>query len=160
MGGFTFDIARGREVELYNRVNTNDPANSALKLVVLAASGLEHDSILRTYATLADILAAANNEVTNPGYSRKTFTDATLDDYTVDTDTHAITLPLTPQTFIAISPGDVWSKALICYDGDTTSGTDADIIPITAQDVRLNNAAVPPDGGNIVFSWPTGLLVA
>jgi hypothetical protein len=159
MGQFSFDIAKGREVELYGRVDGNDPANSALKIVVLAQSGLEADNVLRTYATLAALLAS-NNEVTNTNYARKTLTDASLAAYTVDTTTHATTLPLPPQTFASIQPGDVWAKALVCYDADTTSGTDADIIPVTAQDIRLNNVPVPPDGGNIIFSWPSGLLVA
>lgn len=160
MGQFAFDVARGREVELYGRVDGNDPANSAFKIVVLALSGLESDEILRTYATLADLLAASNNEVTNTGYSRKTLTDADLSAYTVDTTTHAITLQLPAQTYTSIQPGDTWSKALLCYDNDTTSSTDANIIPVTGQDIRLDGAPVPPDGGTIGFSWPNGWLVA
>lgn len=160
MGDFAFDVAKGREVEFYGRVDSNDPANSALKIVVLAHAGLEGDNVLRTYATLSALLAAANNEVTNTNYSRKTLTDADLASYTVNNTTHSITLPLPSQTFGSIAAGDLWSKALICMDFDTTSGTDADIIPITAQDVRFNRAPLSPDGGSIVFSWPNGLLVA
>lgn len=31
MASFTFNIAKGRTVELYNRVESNDPANSLLR---------------------------------------------------------------------------------------------------------------------------------
>lgn len=41
MANFVFNIAKGRVAELYNRVTTNDPANSALVAVVLATAGLD-----------------------------------------------------------------------------------------------------------------------
>ena len=94
MADFVFDVARGREVEIYGRVDLNDPANSAFKIVVLALVGLEVDATLRTYQDLATLLAASNNEVTNTGYLRKTLTDADLAVYTVDYSAHLITLPL------------------------------------------------------------------
>lgn len=160
MSGFVFDVARGREVELYGRVDGNDPANSAFVIVVLALVGLEADTTLRTYPDLASLLAASNNEVTNTGYGRITLTDADLAAYTVDYAAHLITLPLPTQVYPAVDVGDTWSKALILYDSDTTSGTDANIIPVTAQDIRLFSAPLAPNGGAITFSWPQGLLVA
>ena len=161
MAGFSFDIAKGREVELYNRVDTDDPANSALVIVVLAHTGLETDGLLKQHATLSAILATTTNEVTNTNYARKVLTQADLAAYTVDTSMHTITLPLPTQTYTSIGTGDSWSKALVCYDNDTTGGTDANIIPVTAQDVRDSNGLVlAPSGGNIQFAWPTGLLVA
>jgi len=160
MSDFGFDVARGREVEFYGRVDGNDPANSAFIILVLALVGLEADDTLRTYADLASLLAASNNEVTNTGYARITLTDASLAAYTVDYTAHTITLPLPTQVYVAVDVGDTWSKALICYDSDTTSGTDANIIPVTAQDIRLNSAPLVPNGGAITFSWPSGLLVA
>lgn len=160
MADFLFDVARGREVEIYGRVDSNDPANSAFKIVVLALVGLEVDATLRTYPDLASLLAASNNEVTNTGYSRKTLTDADLAAYTVDYTAHSITLPLPSQVYAAVDVGDTWAKALVTYDSDTTSGTDANIIPVSAQDIRLNGAPLSPNGGAITFSWPSGLLIA
>lgn len=161
MSGFSFDIAKGREVEFYNRVDTDDPANSALIIVVLAHTGLETDGILKQYATLSALLAATNNEVVNTGYARKVLTQADLAAFAADTSLHTITLQLPSQTYTLIGAGDSWSKALVCYDNDTTAGTDANIIPVTAQDVRDSNGLVlAPSGGNIGFSWPNGLLVA
>jgi hypothetical protein len=160
MSDFVFDVARGREVEIYGRVDTNDPTNSAFKVVVLALVGLETDDTLRTHADLAVLLAATNNEVTNANYARKTLTDADLAAYTVDTTAHLITLPLPSQVYTAVGVGDTWAKALLTYDSDTTSGTDANIIPVTAQDIRLYSAPLVPNGGDVTFSWPNGLLVA
>lgn len=160
MANFVFDVARGREVEIYSRVDGNDPTNSAFVIVVLAYTGLEADNTLKTYSTLAALLAASNNEPTNTGYVRKTLTDADLSAYTVDTSAHSITLPLPTQVYAAVDAGDSWAKALVTYDSDTTSGTDASIVPVTAQDIRLNSALLAPNGGPVTFSWPNGLLVA
>jgi hypothetical protein len=160
MSDFVFDVARGREVEIYGRVDVNDPANSAFAIVVLSLVGLEVDNTLRTYPDLAALLAASNNEVTNAGYTRKILTDVELAAYTVDYTAHLITLPLPSQVYTGVAVGDTWAKALVTYDSDTTSGTDANIVPISAQDIRLYSAPLSPNGGDVTFSWPQGLLVA
>ena len=156
---FTFDVAKGREVELYNRVNDNDPTNSALILVVLA-SGHETDDVLRTYDNLDDLLNN-NAEATNTNYARKTLTDADLNPAVVDTSAHTTTLPFPNQTWTSVAAGDTWSKLLICYDDDSTSGTDADIVPVMAEVIRNQSTgiALVPSGGNVVFSWPYGLAI-
>lgn len=128
--------------------------------MVLAYSGLEADETLRTYSTLSALLAASNNEVTNTNYARKTLTDADLSAYSVDTSSHSITLPLPTQTWSSVGVGDAWAKLLVCYDADTSSGTDADILPVTAQDIKLNRAPLSPIGSDITLSWPSGLLIA
>lgn len=156
----SFDVSLGREVEFYSRVDSNDPANSALILLVLASSGLEADSVLRTYATVSALLAASNNEVTNTGYARITLTDASLSAYTVDTTNHTITLPLSNQTFTTISAGDSWRKLVVAYDSDTTSGTDANLIPVCHLDLLIDGVAVVPNGNNIILSFPNGLLIS
>lgn len=160
MAQFSFDIALGREVELYNRVNSNDPTNSALVLAVLANSGLESDATLRTKATLAAVVAGTTNEVTNTGYARIVLTDADLAAYTVDTTNHKIVLPLADQTFATISAGDLWRKLVVAYDPDTTAGTDADIVPICAHDILVNGVAAIPNGNDIIIGFGNGLLVA
>jgi hypothetical protein len=157
---FTFDSSLGREVELYGRIDGNDPTNSAFVLVVLAESGLESDSALRVYTNLGSLLAGASNEVTNTGYARKTLTDADLSAYTVDTSNHRITLSLPTQTWSTISAGDSWSKLLVCYDSDTTSGTDSNVVPVTGHDLRINNAAIVPNGSDVVVAFTSGFVIA
>jgi hypothetical protein len=141
---FTFNIAKGRVGEFYERVNGNDPSNSALIVVVLATSGLEDDSTIKDYDTLADILAAASNEVTNTNYARKTLTDADLGASSVDDTNDRRDFDIADQTWSSVAAGDGWSKLLVCYDPDTTAGTDSTLVPLTAHDF-----VVTPNGSNI-----------
>jgi hypothetical protein len=158
MAAFTFDSSLGREVELYGRVDGNDPTNSALIMVVLK-DPVEADNTLRTRATLSAV-TAVNPEVTNTGYGRKTLTDTNLAAYTVNTTLHSITLVLPTQTFTTISAGDAWRKVLICYDSDTTGGTDANIVPVTAHDLLISGSAIVPNGSNIVIDFSAGFVIA
>jgi hypothetical protein len=138
------NIAKGRVAELYNRVDTNDPANSALIIVILATSGLEADTVLRDKDTLADLVAGTTNEVTNTGYARKVLTDADLVAFAPDDTNDRVDLDIPDQTWTAVAAGDGWSKFVVCYDGDTTAGTDANIVPLTQHDFSGT-----PDGSDI-----------
>lgn len=160
MAAFAFNVSLGREVEFHARVDGNDPANSALILMVLSSTGLEPDATLKDYDTFAAILVS-NDEADNTNYARKTLTDADLSPYTVDDTLNNITLPLANQTFTSIAAGDSWAKGVLGYDSDTTSGTDANIIPVCAFDIRgSTGVALVPNGNNIVLSFPNGYLVA
>ena len=144
MADFVFNIAKGRVGEFYERVNNNDPSNSALIIVVLATSGLESDATIKDYDTLSAILAASTNEVTNTNYARKTLTDADLGASSPDDTNDRYDFDFADQTWSSVASGDGWSKLLVCYDSDTTGGTDANIIPLTAHDF-----VVTPNGSNI-----------
>lgn len=145
MADFVFNIAKGRVVEYYNRVEGNDPANSALIIVVLATTGLETDAVLKDKDDLAAVVAGTTNEVTNTNYARKVLTDADLAALPAPDDTNdRYDVDLPDQTWTGVAAGDGWSKFLVCYDSDTTAGTDANIIPLTSHDF-----AVTPDGSDI-----------
>lgn len=156
MGQFVFNVSKGRTREYHERVDGNDPANSALILVVLAEAGLESDDVLKDYDTLSALLAGASNEVTNTGYSRKTLTDSDITAASVDDTNDWALMPFPTQTFTTISAGDAWRKLLVCYDSDTTGGTDANIVPVTAHDLLISGAAIVPSGANIVVSGSNG----
>jgi hypothetical protein len=145
MGNFVFNIAKGRVVEFYNRVENNDPSTSALIVVVLATSGLEADATLIDFDTLSAVVAGATNEVTNSGYARKVLTDTELSALPAPddgNDRYDIDIP--DQTWTAVAAGDGWSKLLVCYDANTGAGADTDITPLTAHDF-----VVTPDGSDI-----------
>lgn len=145
MADFVFNCAKGRVAEFYNRVDANDPGNSALIIVALKTAGLESDATLKDYATLATLLAAANDEATNSGYARKTLTDVDLGALTIDNANDRVDLDIADQVWSAVATvGGAWSKLLICYDSDTTGGTDANILPLTAHDF-----VVTPDGTDL-----------
>lgn len=144
MGNAVFNIAKGRVAELYNRVDTNDPANSALVIVILATAGIESDAVLVDKDTLADVLSGTTNEVTNSGYARKVLTDADLVAFAPDDTNDRVDLDIPDQTWTGVEAGDGWNDLVICYDGDTGAGTDANIVPLTLHDFVLT-----PDGSDI-----------
>lgn len=147
MANIVFNIAKGRVIELYSRVDNNDPANSALILVPIETSGLETDAVLKDKADLAAVLAGTTNEQTTMG--RKTLTDADLSALAVDNtgDLYAASLPTVTWT---AATGNAISKILVCYDNDTTSGTDSSIIPLTMFDF-----AITPDGSDVQMTGGT-----
>ncbi|SDI40668.1 hypothetical protein SAMN05421505_14915 [Sinosporangium album] len=134
MADFTFNIALGRVAELYWRVKNSDPANSALLVVALAATGVETDAVLRDKDTLADVVAGTTNEATNVGYARKVLAAADLAAYAPDDVNDRTDLDIPDQTWTAVqtSPG-AWAKLLICYRPATGSADNA-VIPLTAHD--------------------------
>jgi hypothetical protein len=142
MANIVFNIAKGRVVELYNRVKSNDPANSAIILVPIETTGLETDAVLIDADNLAALVAGTTNEQTTMG--RKVLTDVELAALPAPDDTndrYDISLPTT--TWVGAT-GNPISKIAVCYDGDTTSGTDANIIPLCMFDF-----AQTPSGSDI-----------
>lgn len=136
------NIAKGRVCELYDRVKSNDPANSAIILVPLETSGLVSDATLMDYDNLSDLLAGATNEQTTMG--RKILTDADLATIPAPDDTNDRNERSLPTTIWAGATGNPISKIAVCYDNDTTSGTDTSIIPMTIMDF-----VVTPSGTDI-----------
>ena len=142
MADFVFNTAKGRVAEFYNRVDSNDPANSAL--VIVAAVAGSTDAALKDLDTLAAVLAATA-EATNSGYARKVLTDADLAAFAADNTNDRVDLDFADQTWTAVAAGSNWARLYICYDSDTTAGTDSNIIPLTSHDF-----VVTPDGSDIV----------
>lgn len=141
MGTFTFNIALGKVNAYVERVDSNDPANSAI-IVVPIDRGAATDATLKDMDTLAAVLGAVTERNTN-NWNRKTLTDSDL------------TAPLrtTPTTGrgghgdLLWSPGPTSGNVtdlLFCYDPDTTSGTDAGIVPLTCH-----AWAITPDGSEV-----------
>lgn len=142
MANIVANIAKGRVVEYYNRVKSNDPTNAAIILVPIETSGLEADSVLIDKDDLAAWLSGTTNEQTTMG--RKTLTDAELAALPAPDDTndrYDVSLPTTTWT---AASGNAISKILVCYDPDTTAGTDSSIIPLTQFDF-----AQTPSGADI-----------
>lgn len=142
MADLVFNIAKGRVAELYNRVKTNDPANSALIIVPIDA-GATTDATFRDHDTLAAVLAAATERTTG-GWNRKTLTDADLAALTVDDTNDRMPADIPDQTWTGVTAGAV-TDLVVCIDLDTTAGTDSDIIPLTLHDFPIT-----PDGSDVV----------
>lgn len=126
----------------------------------MADATLESDATLKDYDTVAAI-TAVSLEVGNTGYGRAEWDNADLAAYTVDDTLDRIVLALPSVTFTTVLAGDYWRKFIIAYDPDTTSGTDANLIPVKAFDLlNANNTAIIPDGGDILCAWPNGFHIS
>lgn len=147
MADIVFNIAKGRITELANRVNNNDPTNAVFLVVALKATGLEADGTLQDYDDLGTLLAAANDEATNTGYARKTLDQAGGITVTTDDTNNRVDVDFPDQTWTGVqTTGGAWGAILVCYDSDSTAGTDSNIVPLTKHDF-----AVTPDGTDILL---------
>ena len=146
MDSFVFNVAKGRVAEFVHRVDANDPANSALIIVPLSVGGTQAQG--QDFASLSTLLAdAAWDEMTTGGWSRKTLTDANISDITID-NSNNVSLGVLPSVSLGTPTGAIVG-ILVCYDADTTGGTDANIIPMTAH-------AYPFTGDGTAKSIQTG----
>jgi hypothetical protein len=123
-GPFVFNIMKGKAAYYA----TLPAANDALVLVWLKSAGLESDATLQDYDNLSVLLAAANDECDFTGYSRRTLASVTS---TVDDSGNLWVVDAAdPATYTNTSATQVAGAAIVCYDDDTTSGTDTNLIPI------------------------------
>jgi len=131
-----FNIAKGRVVEFYNRVESNDPTNAAFILVLLKVA--EADATLIDYDDLSALLGAAGNtEADFTNYARKVLTDTELAALPAPDDTNnRYDIDMPDQVFTAAggATNNSLVKAIMCYDSDSTGGTDANIIPCAHYD--------------------------
>ena len=137
MANIVFNIALGRVASLA----ALPAANDALVAVPLEAAGLVTDATMRDYDDLAALLAGASNEQTTMG--RKTLASVTV---TVDDTNDRVAIDCADITWTAAT-GNAVGAVVICYDPDTTTGTDADLIPLTKHDLSLT-----PDGNNFTLT--------
>lgn len=125
MSDGVFNIVKGKF-----RYYTELPAtNDALIAVLLKSSGLEVDATLADYDDLSALLAASNDEADFTNYARKTITSAIA---TVDDTNNRVDVDIADQTWTTAggATNNTLGKLLICYDPDTTTGTDSTVIPL------------------------------
>lgn len=144
MADFVFNVAKGRVAEFVNRVENSDPTNAVLVVVAINTSAT--DATLKDLDTLSAVLADANTaEVANTGYSRIVLDQDDTSALSPDDTNDRMDIDLADFAFGAITDDDVdWTDLLICYDSDSTGGTDANIIPLTCHDF-----AVTIDGSSV-----------
>ncbi len=150
MGNFVYNRGKGRGVEWSERVNANDPTNSAIILMVLATSGIESDATLIDKDDFAAVVSGTTNEVTNTNYARKTLDQAGGIVVTYDDTNDRVDVDIPDQTYTAVAAGDGWNDIVSGYDSDTTAGTDSNILPWTQHDFVLT-----PDGSDITAQIAT-----
>ena len=141
MSDFVFNIAKGRVAELFNRVDSNDPANSAI-IVVPVDRGAATDATLKDLDTLSAVLGSVTERTTG-GWTRKTLTDANLSAIAVDDTNDWMPATIPAVLWSAVTAGAV-TDLVFCYDSDTTSGTDANIVPLV-----MSAFPITPDGSDV-----------
>lgn len=129
-----FNVSKG-EVKEKAKLSA---ANDALLYVLIEATGLEADATLKDYDDLSALLAGTSNEQVNQ--ARKSTTTATI---TVDDTNDRVDIDIADQTYAALG-GNATGKILLCWDGDTTTGTDSNVQPLTAH-----SWDVTPDGSDV-----------
>lgn len=160
MASVQTNISKGSEVRLYDNVKSNNPANSALIMLVLATGSAGGVDGIVDLDTVAAITAGGYTEVGNTGYSRIVMTDADLVAWAPDDTNNRVLLTLPLQTWAAVTAGDNWDIVVVAYDNDTTGGTDANLIPITASEIRENGTAIVPSGDPVVIDFSSGWIAA
>lgn len=151
MADGVFNIAKGRVNEYVSRVDSNDPTNSALVIVLLKAA--EADATLQDYDDLGALLAAAGNtEADFTNYTRVVLTDADVTAPTPDDTNNWQNADIADQVYASAggASNNTLVKLIICYDGDSTAGTDANLIPLTHHDF-----AVTTDGNDLTAQIAT-----
>lgn len=146
MADFTYNIAKGRIVEYYNRVKSNDPSASALILIPLTTKGTEAQG--QDFDTVAAAIDGVNFVEAGAAWGRKTLTDTELAALPAPDDTnnrYAVQVP--SVTWTSVAAGNNTTGLLVAYDSDTAAGTDSNLIPLTCHDF-----AVTTDGNNVVLN--------
>lgn len=141
MSDICFNVSKGKVAQYASLPAAND----ALIAVPIQTSGIESDATLRDYTTLSALLAASNDEQTTMG--RKTLASVTV---TPDNTNDWVDVDCADITWTAAT-GNAISALVICYDPDTTTGTDADLIPLVKLD-----AVATPAGGDLTYTVATG----
>lgn len=141
MADFICNIAKGRLAQ-YGDLSA---ANDAIIAIPVEASGVEADATLKDKTTVTDFFSGATNEQTTMG--RKTISSSVT--VTVDQTNDRVDIDIPDQVWTAAT-GNPLSDLLIAYDGDTTGGTDANIVPVSVHDF-----SVTPDGSDITAQIAT-----
>lgn len=160
MASAQFNISKGREVELYNRVLTSDPTNAVLTMMVLASGSADGLSGLPDFDTFAAILAGGYDEVTNTNYARIELDQADLAAWAPDDTNNWVRLVLPLQSWLNIASGDTWDLIVVGYDPDSTGGTDSAIVPITASELREGGTALVPNSSMMVVDFSSVWITA
>ena len=145
MANLVHNRSKGRVTEFAERINANDPANSAFLIRLVAASGVESDAVLTDKDSWSDLVSGTTDFATNTGATTKTIADGAVTVTYNDTNDRT-EVDCADQTWTGLANdgtgavGDVE----IGYDSDTTTGTDANVLPCT-----LHDFSITPDGSDV-----------
>lgn len=141
---FTFNIAKGRVVEFFNRVDKNEPSGSVI--VVVPMKELNTKSEGQDSDTLAAVEALGSFAEQKEGWERVVLTDANIASIAVDDANDRFPATLPEVEFNEPTSGKNLQGFLICYDPKAGEGEDSEIIPLTAH-----AKTVTADGNDVII---------
>jgi len=148
MGDGVFNIAKGRVVEYYNRVKSNDPSASVLTVLLLETDVV--DATMEDYDDVAAILAGASIEAAFTNYARVLLTDSLLAVLPAPDDTnnrYEVDLPDTVWSPAGGAANETLARLIVCYDPLGTD-VDANLIPLTFHDFVITT-----NGGDLTATY-------
>lgn len=139
MADFVYNIAKGRVVELFNRVDVNDPAAAILTLIPVDVAAVS-DATLKDFDDFAAIIAGGVTERAANGWNRKTLTDADITMPAPNDAGDSYDIDIADVTWTPTLGTDTTTDLIICYSS-VGSPTNAQLLPLTQQDFIIT-----PDG--------------
>jgi len=144
MADGVMNVSKGRGVEFYNRVKSNDPATSGFVVVLLTTAGIEADDVLDNHDDLSALIAASNTEANFTNYVRKSITDAAIVALPPPDDTNNrrdIALPNQTWTAAGGATNNALAKAVVSY-GPDVAGADTTLIPVSHYDFAVTTTGI------------------
>jgi hypothetical protein len=141
MATLTFNIAKGRVVELHNRVKAGDPAAARLYVIPISR-GAVTDAQLTDADDFAAIVTLGVTERTTGGWNRKTLAAADLSTVTPDDTNDRFAVDSIDLVWTAVTTGAV-TDLIYCYASVATP-TNAQLLPLTNHDFPIT-----PDGSDV-----------
>jgi hypothetical protein len=135
MADGVFNIAKGRVNELHNRVDSSDPTNAVLVIMLLKVA--EADATLVDYDTFTAILAGSNTEADFTNYARKTLSDSDVSTSVTDDSGNTRDADIADQTWSSAggASNNTLVKLIIGYAPDSTAlPDDSTIVPLCHYD--------------------------
>ncbi|MET9313837.1 hypothetical protein ABZX12_18650 [Kribbella sp. NPDC003505] len=132
MSSLVPNIAKGRFAELYNRVDTGDPAAARLYVIPIQA-GAVTDATLVDADDFAAMVTAGVTERTANGWNRKTLTSADLALLAPDDTNDRMPIDIADQSWTPTNAADTVSDLVVCY-ASVASPTNAQLVPLVVVD--------------------------
>lgn len=143
MADFTYNVAKGRVAELYNRVDLGDPAAARLYVIPVDVAAVS-DATLRDCDDFAAVITAGVTERNANNWNRKTLAAADLAALAVDDTNDRMPLDLGDQLWTPGPTAGAVTDLIICYASVVTP-TNAQLTPLTQHDYPIT-----PDGSEVL----------
>jgi hypothetical protein len=134
MANHAFNIAKGRAIELVNRVKTGDPAASRLYVIPLSTSVAQ--ATAEDVDDFAALITAGAVEQTAGGWARITIAAADITAVTPDDTNNRFDGDFIDLSFGAITTGNNATGLVVCYASVATP-TNGQLVPISHHDFAI-----------------------